>query len=364
MTSEPFIQPRFVGARFEGHTLPLSAAKDLAAYEELVLELAKHLFRQKNQDRVRIPKGFDNGFSLHIERIDDGSVKPALVAMSLAGQLFSSLPVEINESRDLINTVIATEERESFPTTFPKGYYSYFNRIGRSLEEGESIEWLPESPSNKTVLTPTKRKRLVLAHRETYDAEVDVVGLIEEIDTKKKTGVLRTLEKEAVTFVFDDPFFGDLKDALGIPGQFVRVLGVGVFDVSDRLGSITEIDQLERLPHYPLVSSIEQFFGLADGWLEGTGVAPKAEDLNWLTNEVSQSFPEALAYPSVAPSEDGNVIFEWILPDSRIELEANFADQKIELYCTHIGSDNFIEKVFTMDQWREAFGQVEGLLLL
>jgi hypothetical protein len=86
MTQEPFIQPRFVGPRFEGHTLPLSAAKDLSAYEELVLELAKHLFRQKNQDRVRLPKNFASGFSLHIERIDDGSAKPALVAMMLAGQ--------------------------------------------------------------------------------------------------------------------------------------------------------------------------------------------------------------------------------------------------------------------------------------
>ena len=29
MTPDPFIQPRFVGLRFEGHALPLSAVKDL-----------------------------------------------------------------------------------------------------------------------------------------------------------------------------------------------------------------------------------------------------------------------------------------------------------------------------------------------
>ncbi|OAM90734.1 hypothetical protein AW736_06415 [Termitidicoccus mucosus] len=328
------------------------------------MELAKHLFRQKNQDRIRLPKGFASGFSLHIERIDDGSAKPTLVAMMLAGQLFSDLPAEITESKDLINCVIATEAGQQFPAAFPKDFYSYFNRIGRSLEEGEFIEWLPDSATNKTVLTPTKRKRLVLAHRETYEAEVNVVGLVEELNTKQKTGVLRALEKEPVTFVFDDPFFSDLKDALGIRAQYVRVLGVGVFDVNDRLSSITEIDQLERLPHYLLTSSIDKLAILADGWLEGVGVAPKPEALNWLTNEVSTSFPLSLEYPSVAPSEEGNVIFEWIRPHARIELEVNFADQKLELYSTNLKANDFVEKVFEFNQWQEAFGQVEGLLLL
>ena len=119
MTKEPFIQPRFVGPRFEEHTLPLSAARDLAAYEELVLELAKHLFRQKQQGRIRIPKGFANDFSLHLEKIGDGSARPALVAMMAGAQLFSSLPVEITEAKELINAVIATEEGQPFPAAFP-----------------------------------------------------------------------------------------------------------------------------------------------------------------------------------------------------------------------------------------------------
>ena len=364
MAQEPFIQPRFVGPRFEGHTLPLSAAKDLAAYEELVLELAKHLFRQKNQDRVRLPKGFASGFSLHIERIDDGSAKPALVAMMLAGRLFSDLPVEITESKDLINSVIATEAGQAFPAAFPKDFYSYFNRIGRSLEDGEFIEWLPDSPTNKTVLTPTKRKRLVLAHRETYEAEVNVVGLVEVLNTSQKTGVLRALEKEPVAFVYDDPFFSDLKDALGLKAQYVRVLGVGEFDVNERLGSITKIDQLERLPHYPLTAGIDKLANLSDGWLEGVGVAPKPEDLNWLSNEVAKAFPESLSYPSVAPTEEGNVVLEWFLSNARIELEVNFASKQLELYASYLNSNVFVEKTFGTDQWQRAFGEVEGLLLL
>jgi len=363
MTKEPFIQPRFVGPRFEAHTLPLSAAKDLAAYEELVLELAKHLFRQKQQDRVRVPKGFASGFSLHLEKIEDGSARPALVAMLAGAQLFSSLPAEITEAKELVNAVIATEAGQPFPSSFPKDLYSYFNRIGRSLEDGEQIEWAPDSPTNKTALTPTKRKRLVLAHRETYEAEVRIVGLIEELDAKKRTGTLRTLDGEAIAFVFDDPFFADLKEALGNQVIHARIKGIGVFDVNDRLGSITEIDQLESLPHYKLVSSIEALAGLPKGWLEGHGIPPKAEDLNWLAAEVAKSFPESLEHPCVAPSEEGHVILEWIRPHARIELEANFSEKKLELYATNLATGNFVEELFGFHEWNEALGKIATLLL-
>jgi hypothetical protein len=359
MTQEPFIQPRFVGPRFEGHTLPLSAAKDLAAYEELVLELAKHLVRQKHG---RVKKGFAHGFSLHIERIDDGSAKPALVAM-LLGTLLPDLPAEIVEAKDLINSVIATESGQTFPAVFPKDCYSYFNRIGRSLEEGESIEWLPDSPTNKTVLTPVKRKRLVLAHRVTYEAEVNVAGLVESLDTKRRTGTLSSLENQTVTFAFDDPFFSDLKEALGNRRLTVSLKGIGVFDLDDRLTAITEIEQLELLPHLELVGGIEALLELQDGWLEGGGKAPDPERLSWLMNEMVRAFPADLEYPAVVPTEDGNVVLEWIRPHARIELEVNFADEQLELYATNLKTDQFVEETYPQDGWADAFGKISTLLI-
>lgn len=361
MTKEPFIQPRFVGARFEEHTLPLSAARDLAAYEELVIELAKHLFREKNQERERIPKGFASGFSLHLERVNDGSAKPAIVAM-LAGALIHALPVEISEAKELVNAVIATEAGHPLPAAFPKSFYSYFNRVGRSLELGDSIEWTPDAAVNRTVLTPEKRKRLVLAHRETYQAEVTIIGRVEELDTETKRGTLRGFANEAVIFDFEDPFFADLKDALGNEALHVRIVGVGVFDVNDQLTSIVEIEQLDPMPHFLLISSIEEFANLPAGWLEGVGVAPDAEAVNWLTNEIAKTFPEGLEYPAVAPTEDGNVILEWIRPDARIELEANFAERQIELYSTNLASGDFVEQIFSQDEWAAAFARVTQLL--
>ena len=363
MIKEPFIQPRFVVPRFEVHTLPLSAAKDLAAYEDLVLELAKHLFKKQQKDRIRIPKHFANNFSLHIEKIDDGSTWTPLVAVFAGISLFCNLPSEFNDAKALINRVIATEDGHPFPTDFPKEFYGYFNRIGRSLREGESIEWTPEQP-DKTVLTQAKRIRLASAHRETYEAEVDVIGFVEVLDTKKKTGNLRIPGKDVVSFVYDDPFFTDIKEALGDPAVQAHVKGIGTFDVNERLCSIIEIDQFDCQPHFDLVSKIDALASLEDGWLEGYGIAPTNVNINWLTNSVVQYFPKDLDYPSVVPTEDGNVIFEWIRPQSRIELEINFANNQIEIYATDIANNEFIEKLYSKEQLDVAFGYVKGLFVL
>ena len=65
----------------------------------------------------------------------------------------------------------------------------------------------------------------------------------------------------------------------------------------------------------------------------------------------------------MAPTESGNVILEWIQPKARIELEINFAEQKIELYATNMASKKFVEESFAQTQWAEAFSRVAGLLV-
>jgi hypothetical protein len=362
MAKEPFIQPRFVGPRFDEHTLPLSAAKDLAAYEELVVELAKQLYLNKHQgNRQRVPKGFAEGFHLHLEKVDEGSAMP-LLALVMAGALVNPLPIEFSEAKTLINEVIATPDGDKLPPAFPKELYSYFNRIGRSLEPGERLEWTPGNPTNPSALTPAKRKRLALAVGATYEAEVDIVGQIFSLNTKKSEGQLLTGENEQVSFDYDQSFLDELKKALGNCILYAHLQGVGVFDVNDRLKSIKEIEYLDIVPHYALVSAIDDLSNLKDGWLEGRGVAPDRLKLERLSDDLVEVFPPGIDYPAVVPTEDGNVSLEWIKPAARVELEVNFAENRLELYATDIETDTFVEKSFDMADWSGAFGQVTTLL--
>jgi hypothetical protein len=297
-----------------------------------------------------------------LESIEGGSAKAKLVAILAGTQLLSTLPPEFDEAKDLINVVISTEAGHSFPSKFPKHLYSYFNRVGRSLEPGEAIHWTPGSQKGESTLTRDKRKRLVLAHRETYEDVVEIVGGVEEINARKRSGNLRDSSGELIEFVFDDPFFDELKSALGSKTTRVRVTGIGEFDVNDRLSSIIEIDQLEGLPHYALMVALEGLSELADGWLEGNGKAPAEDDLNWVADELTKVFPDDLGHPSVAPTEEGHVVLEWMRPMARIELEINFSKKKLELYATNLESGEFVEQSFELTDWDGAFNKVNELL--
>src|SRR5258708_38699880 len=71
--SEPFLEPRLIGKRFENHTMPVEFLQEWAAYEELVVELARRLFLEKNPKRRRVPRGFFEEFHLHLARVSEGS---------------------------------------------------------------------------------------------------------------------------------------------------------------------------------------------------------------------------------------------------------------------------------------------------
>lgn len=101
---------------------------------------------------------------------------------------------------------------------------------------------------------------------------------------------------------------------------------------------------------------------LQDEWLDGGGKAPDSERLIWLMNEMLRFFPAALEYPAVVPTEEGNVVFEWIRPEARIELEVNFADHQLELYATNLLTNEFTEETYPQDGWTAAFANVSSLL--
>ena len=53
---------RFDGKRFEGHALDVECTQELIAYRNLIVECAKELWRRKNPDRARLPRGFEDDF--------------------------------------------------------------------------------------------------------------------------------------------------------------------------------------------------------------------------------------------------------------------------------------------------------------
>src|SRR5450432_2511336 len=135
MNRSPFVTLIFRGARFQGAAMPLEALPELAAYRDLVLATARALYQNRHPERQRLPKGFDNGLRLVLDRVEAGSTTP-LVSRAVPAPTVSPL---------------CPDEEISVA---PPG-----------MKEG--------APYNRAI-----RRKLILRTQATYESIVDLVGEI------------------------------------------------------------------------------------------------------------------------------------------------------------------------------------------
>ena len=72
---------------------------------------------------------------------------------------------------------------------------------------------------------------------------------------------------------------------------------------------------------------LAEFRDLADGWLEGAGIAPDPAGLNWLSAAFVRHFPDTLPLPRTYPTAEGEIRMEWERASNICILEINLADR-------------------------------------
>lgn len=352
----PFLQPRFEGARFSEHTLPLDVAKDLAAYETLVVELAKRLYLSDHPERKRVPKGFGADFHLHIEKIDDGSAKP-LLSIVAAGTLAFSGGYDdyLGRSRELITECIAAPEGQ-LPPAFPRELLVHFNQIGRSLQEDECME-LPGADTRTAVLTPRRRKHLVLAADTVYEREIELNGTIEEADWERSSFRLRLMDGTRINVPMPESFHGLARNYGGRHRHLVTVRGVGAFDSWDRLQKVVCAESpMDIQEDYQLAARFDELRSLNDGWHDGFGTAPDKSKIEFISEQLIGHYPEHLPLPAIIPTPEGNLLLEWDVfgdPSADIRL----ADLMAEFHAFAPGQED-IERAFDLsspEEWSQFF---------
>lgn len=313
MKSE-FLQPRFEGARFGEHTLPLEVARDLAAYETLVIELAKHLYIKDHPDRQRVPKGFAADFHLHLERVDDGCARPLLsVAAADALALGAGANIYFERARDLITECVAAPDGQ-LPAAFPRALLPHFNQVGRSLRADERME-LPGPGQAPAVLTPERRKHLVLAADKVYEIEIELSGTIGEADWEKSSFRLRLSDGSFAVIPMPDSFHRQAREFGGRSRYQVTVKGIATFDSWDKLQKVIDVESLEIQPDYQLSARFDALLALGNGWLDGEGSAPDKAKLATVAEKMIGHYPEQLPLPAIAPTPEGGLLLEWDAPD-------------------------------------------------
>ena len=308
-----FVQLIFTGPRFESHTLPLDVSRDLAAYEALLIDLAKYLFLKDNPERQRVPKGFSD-VHLAIVNIEEGSVRPILALVSVAVAAAQLSLFDEGEyflrARDLIAECVAAPE-STLPERFPKELLSYFNQFGRSLRDGETLELARQNNEQKAVLNSEKRKKLVLAANTVYEREVKLNGFIGEADWEKGTFRLRLDDGSQINIPMSKSFFDKIRQSGGRNRDYVFVEGIAAYDSWERLQKVLSVEFIEVVKNYPLAIQFDELAQLKAGWYEGQGNAPDMDKLEIIAQKLTNSYPEHLPLPNIVPTQDGNLLMEW-----------------------------------------------------
>ncbi len=324
---QDFLKPKLVGDRFTGHAVPLEILKDFAALQEMLVETAKWKFRQENPLRERVQRNFAKDIEFQLVGIEDGSAILAIVlSYSLLippqnAQYFEAAKAEI------VNAIAQSAEGRS--PQLPPTLLSYFDRFGRSLRSGESIEF-PHA-DRPVALTPEVRKQLIRAAKvEVWTEELALRAKIYEADQVHDSFEFELSDGTRAKAPLDDKYRDAVLDAMRgyHDGVFVLMQGVAQRDRSDRLKGFESIEHVTPLDPLDVTLRLEQIAALKDGWLDGQGHAPARDKLEWLADAFDSNFDADLPLPYLYPTPEGGVQAEWTVNDWAVTFEIDVNGQQ------------------------------------
>ena len=96
-------------------------------------------------------------------------------------------------------------------------------------------------------------------------------------------------------------------------------------------------------------SRLDEFRKIRNGWLEGDGLAPNHDGLDWLSASFDHYYPGDDLLPHTYPTEDGGVRMEWSSTNNAMILEINLITHQGEWLWFDRDSDDDYERILDMD---------------
>jgi len=315
-----------------------------------VIEVAKWRFLQGHVGRERPPRGFTDGIELKLTGVEDGSAIPVitlfLTSLNLPGPgMAPSNQVYFEEAREsIIGAIDAAEHGQSVAPHLPEECLGYFDRIGRSLRDGESIEFTSPLHASPARLNKETRRKLVLASSRVQELteEVSLRGSIPAADQDKMTFELQLIGGHKVGGPVSSQHFDTIIEAFNQyrNGMRVHIQGIGRYNRQQRLLALESVEHISLLDSLDVPARLDELRGLKDGWLEGVGTAPSADGLDWFTGVFERFFPEELPLPHVYPTEEGGVQAEWSLGSNEISLEVDLNGHRGEWHLLNLADNS------------------------
>jgi hypothetical protein len=308
--------------------MPVETLVELAAYRDLILGVAKALFRAAHPDRQRVPRDFAERLQLRLRTVETGSATPVLERVATTGALLTAHD-EFTNARDVIeDAVAAVAGGDHLPSAFPANALVLFNHFGQTLRADETIELRRGTAPSGATYTREVRKRLVLNQRRTFQEEVADIGWVSQVDGDHMSCLIRLRMGPlgAVPAPLDEVTFAAVKEVLEPKGEGppVRVSGIGVFDAEQRLirfDSIYDVSLLEEADDLArLDRRFDELAALRAGWLDGEGGPISAVALSRARRALGELLNFDVPRPMVFPTPEGGLQAEWAVAGHEISV--------------------------------------------
>lgn len=358
MPSVEFLRPRLHGPRFDDGEIPLDFFNDLAALREMVLEVAKWRFLQDNPGRQRSPRGFTSEVDLKLTGLVGGSATP-VIGLSARQPPFaiSQVPYQkyFEEAIEHIIAAVHMTELSIQPVTngtLPRKFFAYFDRIGRSLQAGEFIEFSVPSGRISARLDREKRRNMLAISRiRELSQQVSLRGLVSEANQQKMTFELQPAYGTKVSGPIAEQHFEAIIEAFNGYRSGVRVLvhGVARYNQQNRLLRLESVEHISPLDPLDIPARLDEFRGMQDGWIEGSGIAPIHAGLDWLSDMFDLYYPDDILLPHTYPTEEGGVRMEWSVGNDAMILEVDLTNHCGEWLWFDRNSDRGCERTLDLE---------------
>lgn len=364
--NQEFMRPRLVGARFDEHSVPLEFLKDFAALEEMIVEVAKWKFRQAHPERERVPRGFTDGLELHLTKVEDGSAIPVIALVF--GTLFPSANITyFDQAKEaIIEAVAAANQSQDGTLQLPPNLLGYFDRFGRSLRNGESMEFTAANQQVATFTNETRRKLIRASQAVEWTEEATLIGVISEADQARMSFELELKNGTKLTAPLNSQHLDTVLDAFKDyrNGARVQLQGVVKKNRQDQLKSIESVEHISPLDPLDVAARMEELAELQDGWLDGKGHAPERSALSWLARSFELNFNPDLPLPYLYPTAEGGVQAEWSIADWEITLDINLQNKTAEYQALHLATQRCNEYALNLaqpDDWGRLNADIQQL---
>ena len=359
-------KPELCGERFANHEVPLEVLKDFAAFEEMLIEVAKREYLTANPGRRRIPRGFTKGVELRLAAIEAGS---AILSLVLAGaSLANEASVYLTRAHDKIVSTIANIGRGEQPELAPE-LLRYFDRFGRSLLSGESIRFQRTGDAAQVDLTPEVREQLLRASEaEEWSEETFLKGRVSAADVADGHFELELPNGTKLKAPLEQQHSATVLEAMGEyrKKRIVAVKGVLRIDRNGNPKGVDSVEQMTILDPLDIETRLEELAALKDRWLDGKGVALDRTGLRALSEAFEENFASDLPLPYLYPTPEGGVLAEWTLEPWAVSLEIEIPSQTAQYQAANLSSDESTDLELNLSDvsgWTALNEALKGLTL-